>query len=205
MNKISGVYKITNNITGDFYIGSSKNIKARWTAHKKSCTWKHRPNSRLYQAMAKYGKDNFLFEIIEETTELREREQYWIDRLKPTYNIIRANGPDIEGYKEWYKEYREIHRDEQKVYKQEWYIAHREEHLVKAKVWYDSHIEEQKVYHKSWYESHKEEQQSKSRDYYNRLCLYNGKTFTLNNLSQIFRRQGIPHPVLEAKKYLIHD
>lgn len=28
-NKISGVYKITNNITGDFYIGSSKNIKQR--------------------------------------------------------------------------------------------------------------------------------------------------------------------------------
>ena len=27
MNKISGVYKITNTITGDFYIGSSKNIK----------------------------------------------------------------------------------------------------------------------------------------------------------------------------------
>lgn len=33
MNKISGVYKITNTITGDSYIGSSKNVKDRWKAH----------------------------------------------------------------------------------------------------------------------------------------------------------------------------
>ena len=31
--KISGVYKITNTITGDFYIGSSKNVKKRWVEH----------------------------------------------------------------------------------------------------------------------------------------------------------------------------
>lgn len=29
MNKISGVYRIVNIVTGDFYIGSSKNIKQR--------------------------------------------------------------------------------------------------------------------------------------------------------------------------------
>lgn len=35
MNKISAVYKITNTITNDFYIGSSKNVKVRWIDHKK--------------------------------------------------------------------------------------------------------------------------------------------------------------------------
>ena len=39
MNKISGVYKITNNITGDCYIGSSSNIKQRWAAEKSPSTW----------------------------------------------------------------------------------------------------------------------------------------------------------------------
>ena len=29
MKKISGVYKITNTVTGDFYIGSSKDVKDR--------------------------------------------------------------------------------------------------------------------------------------------------------------------------------
>ena len=31
--KIIGVYKITNTITGDFYIGSSKDVKRRWKVH----------------------------------------------------------------------------------------------------------------------------------------------------------------------------
>lgn len=32
--KISGVYSIVNNVTGDFYIGSSVDVKRRWTAHR---------------------------------------------------------------------------------------------------------------------------------------------------------------------------
>ena len=30
MEKIIGIYKIINTVTGDFYIGSSKDIKRRW-------------------------------------------------------------------------------------------------------------------------------------------------------------------------------
>ena len=33
-DKVSGIYKITNTITGEFYIGSSKNIRQRWYTHK---------------------------------------------------------------------------------------------------------------------------------------------------------------------------
>ena len=107
-NMTSGVYKITNNITGDFYIGSSKNIKQRWYKHRRPSVWKQYPNIKLYKDMAQYGKNNFIFEVLEETTDLRNREQYWVDQLKPSYNVRRANGQDIERYKEWY----EIHRDE---------------------------------------------------------------------------------------------
>lgn len=104
-NKISGVYKITNTITGDFYIGSSVNIKHRWTDHKSPSALIHQPNSRLYKDMAQYGLNSFSFEIIEETTELKEREQYWIDKLKPNYNNYRASGFDIERRKKYMKEY----------------------------------------------------------------------------------------------------
>ena len=65
MNKISGIYKITNNITGDFYIGSSKNIKERWVKHKCISTWKQKLNSRMYQDMDQCGLNNFTFEVIE--------------------------------------------------------------------------------------------------------------------------------------------
>ena len=34
MIKISAVYQIINNITGDRYVGSSNNVKRRWARHK---------------------------------------------------------------------------------------------------------------------------------------------------------------------------
>ena len=124
--KICGVYKITNTITNDFYIGSSKNVRQRWAVHKCKSTWNEHPNKQLYQDMCKYGVDKFEFEILEEveSESLKETEQQFIETLKPTYNSNRANGWDIERYK---KEYgKEYHRkydktDKQKKYKKEYY------------------------------------------------------------------------------------
>ena len=100
--KISAVYKITNTVTGDFYIGSSKNVKRRWNEHKYQSTWNKYPNKQLYQDMQKYGLDKFAFEILEEAEpeELKVTEQKFIETLKPTYNSNRANGWDFERYRE---------------------------------------------------------------------------------------------------------
>ena len=118
--KISGVYKITNTITGDFYIGSSKNVKQRWRDHKKPSRWKRYPNNQLYQDMQKYGVDKFAFEIIAEVEvgKLKETEQEFIETLKPTYNSNRANGWNIERYKEYQKEYEKS--DKRKKYKKQY-------------------------------------------------------------------------------------
>ena len=112
MNKICAVYKITNVITGDFYIGSSKNVKRRWTAHKCPSKWNEHPNCPMYLDMQKYGLDKFEFEIIEEVEpeRLKEVEQQFIETLKPTYNNNNANGLDIERYKEWHKEYKKSNK-----------------------------------------------------------------------------------------------
>ena len=122
--KICGIYKITNIITGDFYIGSSKDIKRRWANHKCPSSLKRFPNNQLYQDMRKYGVDNFDFQILAEVEEsfLKEREQYFIETLKPTYNNYNANGFDFERYKEYQKEYqktdkgKESHKKAQKKY-----------------------------------------------------------------------------------------
>ena len=100
--KISGIYKIINTITGDFYIGSSKDVKSRWTAHKCKSTWNEHPNNQMYLDMQKYGVDKFEFEILAEVepVSLKEKEQKFIETLKPTYNSNRANGFDFERYKE---------------------------------------------------------------------------------------------------------
>ena len=47
--RVSGVYKITNTITGDFYIGSSKDVKNRWACHKCKSKWKRYTNNPLYK------------------------------------------------------------------------------------------------------------------------------------------------------------
>ena len=146
-NKISGVYKITNNITGDFYIGSSKNIKYRWANHKSPSQWKHQPNSKLYKDMTEFGLYNFKFEVLEETADLKEREQHWIEQLKPSYNNLWAKGWNTKRYIETNRQC--------------------------------------------------------NKDYYSRVCLYEGETLTLAALSARFFKQGIPHPTLNAKKYLI--
>lgn len=108
MKKISGVYKITNTITGDFYIGSSKNVKLRWTCHKCQSTWNKCPNNPLYQDMKKYGITKFEFQVIAEVEveSLKETEQHFIETLKPTYNDRNSKGWDIERYKEWNNQYK---------------------------------------------------------------------------------------------------
>ena len=105
--EISGVYKITNTITNDFYIGSSKNVKRRWESHKWPSTWNENPNKQLYKDMKKFGVDKFEFQIIAEVEaeELKEKEQEFIEILKPTYNSNRANGLDIERRKDYKKQY----------------------------------------------------------------------------------------------------
>ena len=175
--KICAVYRITNTITGDFYIGSSKNVKQRLAVHKCQSTWNKCPNNPMYQDMQKYGVDKFVFEILEEAEvdSLKKTEQQFIETLKPTYNNYNAKGWDFERHKE-------SHRKAQKEYKKS-----------------DKCKEYQKEYQKS--DKYKEYQ----KEYQNQLCCYNGETLTLNALYQRFRKQGIDHPTLEAKKYLIKD
>lgn len=175
--KISGVYKITNTITDDFYIGSSRNIEDRWTHHKCPSAWKKQQNNLLYLDFQKYGLENFKFEIIEETSQLREREQYFIDLLQPTYNDRRSNGLNIERRKKYQKEYRQT--DESKEYQKEYHKEYRQT------------------------EKYKDIHRKSNKKYFNRLCLYNGETLTLSALSNRFYKQHITNPVLKAKDYLL--
>ena len=165
MNKISGVYKITNTVTGEFYIGSSKDVETRWVKHKSPSRWKAKPNNKMYQDMQKYGVDKFRFQILVPVMEehLKQVEQEFIETLKPTYNSKRAKGIDIERCKERQKEYQKKYQQSEKV---------------------------------------KEVNKKAHKKYDNQLCVYNGETLTLEALRKRFQRAGIPHQIIEAKKYL---
>ena len=124
MEKISGIYKITNTITGDFYIGSSNDIKRRWKDHKCPSRWKKYPNNPMYLDMQKYGLDKFSFQILAEVEieQLKETEQQFIETLKPTYNQMNADGLDIERRKETCRKYSKEYNksDKFKEYKKEY-------------------------------------------------------------------------------------
>nr|DAP64199.1 MAG TPA: intron associated endonuclease [Caudoviricetes sp.] len=82
-----GIYKITSP-SGNCYVGQSVNIEKRWMAHRYSVK-KERHNRAFTNAVKKYGIDSFVFEILEECSvdELTDREQFWMDKLKPKYCI----------------------------------------------------------------------------------------------------------------------
>ena len=94
-SKICGVYKITNTVNGKIYVGSSKDIKNRWYQHKKKLNEGKHGNTHLQNAWDLYGRDSFVFEIIEECLPESqfEREQHYLNALNPFddngYNIVR--------------------------------------------------------------------------------------------------------------------
>jgi group I intron endonuclease len=90
---ICGIYKIVNKKNGMFYLGGSKNIKKRWSQHKCDLSKNKHHSTHLQRAWNKYGINSFIFEIIETTTEedLIEKEQYYLDSLKPWKNNIGYN------------------------------------------------------------------------------------------------------------------
>lgn len=82
-----GVYKITNLITNECYIGQSIHVEERWSEH--FCKGYGARHSKKFQdAIDKYGKAGFKFEIIEPCSpeELAVKEDEWIAALKPEYN-----------------------------------------------------------------------------------------------------------------------
>ena len=198
---ISGIYKITNTVTGDFYIGSSKDVKQRLAVHKCPSRWNDNPNNPMYIDMRKYGTDKFDFQILEETEieKLKEIEQQFIKTLKPTYNDRNANGLDIERYKKYMKEYQKSDKykeyeksDKRKKAKKEYYKEYQKS---------DKYKEYQKEYQQS--DKYKKYQKEFYKEYNNQLCFYNDEKLTLAALSKRFQRAGIPHPQIEAKKYLL--
>ena len=88
----AGIYRWVNKVNGNTYVGSSVNLSLRL---KKYYDFSYiafellKSKSRIYSAILRYGHSNFRLEILEYCTKENaiSREQYYIDLLKPEYNI----------------------------------------------------------------------------------------------------------------------
>lgn len=83
-----GIYKIENLINHKIYIGQSVHIEKRWQQHCQKTS-----KSSIGQAIQKYGKENFSFQILVECdiTQLDEMECKYIQK----YNSLAPNGYNL--------------------------------------------------------------------------------------------------------------
>lgn len=158
---VSGVYKITNTVTNQHYVGSSKDVQRRWWQHRSKNTWKTK-NNQMYKDMKKYGVEKFKFELVYQCCEplLTTFEQLLIKKENPYYNSKYASGRD--GKKRAISDKRSGNK-------------YREKHSESLKL---------------------------KR---NKTCNYKGHLCTLNALYVRFLRNGVIHPFIEAKKYVIGE
>lgn len=85
------VYKITSVVHPDrSYVGSAHSLSKRIYRHMKQLKNKKHVNVKLQRHYDKYGEEDLEFIILEEVqdrSKLIEREQYWINEVKPYFNI----------------------------------------------------------------------------------------------------------------------
>lgn len=102
----AGIYMWINNINGKRYIGSSNSLTKRFHSYysKNRLTRVTGGVSLIYMSILKHGHCNFSLDIMEyidlssftdkdqHKKAILEREQYYLDLLKPEYNILKKAG-----------------------------------------------------------------------------------------------------------------
>lgn len=88
----AGIYMFTNNINNKKYVGKSNNLYERF----KTYYWQRcnvtKYNTNINRVFSKYGLSNFSVTLLEYCKEqdLGLREQHYIDKIKPQYNIRKS-------------------------------------------------------------------------------------------------------------------
>ena len=83
---MSVIYEFVNNINQKVYVGQTVNFKKRIRDHRFNYN-KIIKNTLFYNALRKYGWENFSINIIEDCSDelLNEKEIYWIEEKKSLY------------------------------------------------------------------------------------------------------------------------
>ena len=159
---IGKIYKITGK--GKSYVGSTtKDLKDRLRIHfYQSLDTTGRRNSTLYKFIRENGKEHFIIELVEEytcetTKELRAREQYWLDELKPELNMFRAiSNPNYE------QECRD--KEERRQRSNRFYHEHKKLVLERQRKYNEDHKDEIRERKKIYREEHREEIKQKKTE-----------------------------------------
>lgn len=101
-----GIYQIRNLVTGKILVGSSKNLPAKSNSYIFQLDAGGHMNRELQADYTKFGRDNFVFEILDRlepkedisydyTKDLETLEELWLEKLQPYndkgYNALKRN------------------------------------------------------------------------------------------------------------------
>ena len=94
------IYKVTNKVNGKIYIGQTiRTLEQRKWQHL-DCA-RNGVKTHFYNAIRKYGEENFVFEIIDEASsivELNELERYYIAKfncVEDGYNMVDGGNNNV--------------------------------------------------------------------------------------------------------------
>lgn len=117
----AAVYRWVNKTNGKTYIGSSVDLTTRLYKYY-SLRQLNYSKTTIHYALLKYGFSNFKLEILEyceQGVNPVNREQYYIDLLKPEYNILNQAG-SLLGFKHseetlsYFREHRKVSEETRK-------------------------------------------------------------------------------------------
>lgn len=110
----SGIYKITNIVTNDCYIGSALNLKKRISKHFSDLKLNKHFATYLQNSYNKYGIENFQFEVLARCPKeyLLKLEQWFLDSLSPSFNTrkIAENSLGVKYSEETKQKISKIHK-----------------------------------------------------------------------------------------------
>ena len=154
------IYKITNCIDNEIYIGSTcSTLSKRWYEHKTDC---NRKPSKIYQHMNTLGIDKFSISLVENypctnKTELRRREGEMTKEFGTLNELIAGRTR-----KEWTAEmkrwtvYYENNKEKVLERHKNYYENNKEKLAEQHKVYREKNIDKRAKYKKEYYENNKE-------------------------------------------------
>jgi group I intron endonuclease len=202
---MTGIYKIESKIHPDrIYIGSSIDIRRRWENHRYELKKNIHASNKFQNHYNKYGASDLIYTMIEscESNKLIEREQYYIDTLKPFFNnrIIANSQLGIKRSEETKRKLSES--------RQGWYVGeknpnygrkHTEEEKQKMR---DAHIN--RIHHKhteDWKKAASERMKEINNPNYNKSTWIKGKHLSEETkLKLSFAKKGKPSKTKGIKK-----
>jgi group I intron endonuclease len=89
-----GVYRLVCVVSGDCYVGASRNIGKRWQVHRAKLRHGNSECSLLQKAWDAHGEGSIILEVLQVSTLLAliADEQRWMDELKPSLNTAKVAG-----------------------------------------------------------------------------------------------------------------